>query len=492
MFRIFFSLVLLVEVAKLFYFRHLFLDPIPYIAEAELSFSLVLLGWLGVLLFLLIGFFTRTAAIINYVLVLVFFSSFTTIKYHFDAALVGLSFMLMILPVARTFSIDSYLYRLRLPQEEAQQVRRIYYFLPVLLVLCLQYLDSFFHKAASEMWLKGLGVWLPASLPNHIYNTHAWLLNQQEAIMGIGYLVMLFELSFVFLLPFRKIRPWLIMIGVSMHIGIAFTFPIPSFGFTFAGIYMLLLPASFWAGLHRKIRRASASFAFLTAFRNSYISKMLPERGQSERDASQFISVAREQVKVKLLYCFTFYLVFAQLIKLLNAPLVIQASEGIGLSKIHSYTQMAFLPLEVINAKMLGVTENLIYSGFEEGSYQILALEYAAPNGQAVWLPITDKQGMASTYSFGRMFTKWSRTMGAFPEDTTQVKDGVVRFSSFWAAKNKVPLQQATFRVLAKEATVQFNWEQDYLQQQMSKPWREVGILTWQNNQPRLLLHAPQ
>lgn len=474
----------------MFYFRHLYFDPIPYIVEAELSFSLVLLGWLGVLFFLLIGFFTRTAAIINYVLVLVFFSSFTSIKYHFDAALVGLSFLLIILPMASTWSADSFLYKLQRPEEGERKVRKIYYFLPVLLVLCLQYVDSFFHKAASVMWLKGLGVWLPASLPNQIYTAHLWLLNQMELVTGLGYLVMLFELLFIFLLPFRKIRPWLALFGVSMHLGIAFTFPIPSFGLTFAGVYMLLLPDSFWSkiSLKNRVRGSNSIFALR---RLSWVKSLLvivPEHGQVKQEVKGYSHTKSEQVKVKLLYFFTFYLVLAQLIKLLHAPLIINASEYAGTSTIRYYMAKAFLPLEVINAKLLGVTENLIYTGFEEGPYTILAVEYVAPNRETIWLPIVDRQGKASTYSFGRMFTKWSRTIGAYPEDTAQVKDGLVRFTAFWAAKHNLPLQNATFRVLGKETTVQFSWEKDFLQKQMDRPWREIGTLLWQNNQPQLLL----
>ncbi|GAB3529396.1 hypothetical protein GCM10027443_08630 [Pontibacter brevis] len=492
-FRVFFSLILIIEVAKVFYFRHLYFDPIPYIVEAELSFSLVLLGWLAVLFFLLMGFFTRTAALINYVLALVFFSSFTTVKYHFDAALVGLSFLLIILPISKRLSIDNLLDKLQKPQEGEQKVRKVYYFLPVLLVLCLQYLDSFFHKAASPMWLKGLGVWLPASLPNQIYNAHFWLLNQKELIIGLSYLVMLLELFFIFLLPLRSVRPWLALVGVSMHIGIALTFPIPSFGFTFAVVYLLLLPESFWfkISLKSKYWRSNLASALQRLFWLKHFLVLLPEHRQVAREVGGYSIKRREQVKVKLLYFFTCYLILAQFIRLLNAPLLVNATEYIRMSGFRSYAEKAFLPLSVINGKLLGVTENLIYTGFEEGSYHILAVAYVGPDKKTTWLPIIDRQGMASTYSFGRMFTKWSRTIGAYPEDTAQVKDGLARFTSFWAAKHNIPLQQATFRVLAKEVAVQFRWEKDFLQKQMNRPWRKAGTLTWQNNQPQLLLQGP-
>ncbi|MFD1188487.1 hypothetical protein, partial [Pontibacter rugosus] len=188
-FRIFISVILLVEVGKLFYFRHLYFDPIPYLVESQLSFSLVLVAWMGVLVFgLLIGFKTRAAALINYVLVLVFFSSLTSLKYHFDAALIGVSFMLLLLPVNTRLSIDSLIYKFRVMNEQEQKVRKIYYYLPVLLVLCLQYFDSFFHKSVSTSWIKGLGVWLPASLPDQVYTNQSWLLNQKEIILALGYL----------------------------------------------------------------------------------------------------------------------------------------------------------------------------------------------------------------------------------------------------------------------------------------------------------------
>ncbi|MBC5993716.1 hypothetical protein [Pontibacter cellulosilyticus] len=561
-FRVFFSSVLFVEVANLFYFRHLYFNPIPYVVESELSFSLVLLCWLGVLLLLAAGFSTRIAAVVNYVLVLVFFSSFTSFKYHFDAALVGLSFMLMVLPVSHRLSLDSLRFKLRTLHEKERKVRQIYYFLPVLLVLGLQYFDSFFHKGASEVWLSGLGVWLPASLPNLVYTDLNWHLDQKVLMISLGYLVLLFEALFLFLLPFRKVRFWLIAIGISMHLSIAYIFPIPSFGVTFAGLYLLLLPVSFWNRISRSDNKEGKAGILIYCSGDKVaqrvkillehfdVSRNLAYRQQSgteeclcfiSGDGSLstgpaaigqamgkvwllwplklilivpqlervFISALehgqvqeqtvspensyefKENLKAGFIYFFIAYLVLAQLVLTLNSPLAQKLSSYTGTDRLRQLIANTSFPLSVFNSKLLGVTENIIFAGFREGSYKIIAVEYVAEDGRRAWLPIIDKLGMADEYSFGRMYTKWGRIIGAYPKDVIQLEEGLVRYVGFWAAKNQVSLQDALFVIKVREVDVVMEWRKDHLHQQMAKPWTSVGALEWKGQEPHLWLNKP-
>lgn len=545
-FRIFIALVLIAEVSKLFYFRHLYFDPIPYISESELSFSLILLAWIGVLVMgLLVGFMTRAAALINYVLVLVFFSSFTTLKYHFDAALIGISFMLILLPVSTRLSVDSLFHKLRVLDDKESQVRRIYYYLPVLLILCLQYFDSFFHKSVSSSWLSGLGVWLPASLPNQVYTNQSWLLNQKELIIGLGYLVLIFEFTFVILLIIKNMRPWLILFGIGMHLMIALVFPIPTFGITFAGIYMLLLPISFWTKLssyeianrdnptltvptsnpltyrvklfiqhfdiakrlnyrvsengftyilHGKEKNASGTEALKIAMQRTIILAPITliirfecVRVFCRSLFSQITSMtAREpdqgnRLKEKLIYLFILYLVAAQIIKTINSPLVSKLSHSIGLENVRNSMEIFLLPFAVINTKLLGITENLIYTGFTPTTYEILGIAYVAPDGSKVWLPVIQENGMASPMHFGRV-SIGTKSSG----DYKTLQNRLIKITSFWAQKHNISLCNAEFVILSKPVNVQLTWEIDFLNKQLRRPWQQVGKLIWSNNKPSL------
>src|ERR1044072_5685960 len=78
LFRIFYCLTLLCEVIQIFYFRHLIFDKIPFIAPAEVDFAIPLVCWMITLLFMIVGLFTRQAAIINYLFSLTFIGTIDT------------------------------------------------------------------------------------------------------------------------------------------------------------------------------------------------------------------------------------------------------------------------------------------------------------------------------------------------------------------------------------------------------------------------------
>ena len=70
-FRVFFSLVLLLEVIRIFRYRQLYFDPIPFIETSSLSAEMPFVIWMLVLFMLLIGAYTRIMAILNYVFIII-------------------------------------------------------------------------------------------------------------------------------------------------------------------------------------------------------------------------------------------------------------------------------------------------------------------------------------------------------------------------------------------------------------------------------------
>ena len=100
-FRITYTLVLLAEILQFYYFRHLIFDRIPFIEQSEINFSIPIIIWGISVLFVLIGLFTRTATIINYLLSLILIGSITTYEYHMFYAYMGINFLLIFLPISR-------------------------------------------------------------------------------------------------------------------------------------------------------------------------------------------------------------------------------------------------------------------------------------------------------------------------------------------------------------------------------------------------------
>src|SRR5690606_15745147 len=172
-FRIAFALVLLGEVIQLYYFRHLTFDKIPYLIPGEIEMWPILLFWMGALIFVILGLFTRTAAIINYILTVVVVGTISSFEYHMFYSYLIISFLFIFLPLSKTFSLDRLLLKLkysntRFRYNPPQTVSVLAYYLPLLMGIGFVYFDSLFFKYTSHLWLNGLGMWLPASMPQAV------------------------------------------------------------------------------------------------------------------------------------------------------------------------------------------------------------------------------------------------------------------------------------------------------------------------------------
>ena len=259
-FRIVYSLILMCEVGHLIYYRHLIFDPLPYLQPYELgNFSLVLITWELSLLFLMFGAFTRLAAVVNYMLTLVFFSGLTSFEYHIFYMYCGTNFLLIFLDVSRCLSFDSLARKLKhysFPDEAEEcsaNVSQLHYLCVPFFVLGFTYFDSVFHKLDSEIWRTGLGLWMPTTIPQTVHFDASPLLNIRWLSITLGYTALIFEAVFIFIFWNRYARLPLLIIGLGMHAGIVVHFPIPWFGLAVMAMYITMVPVGFWAWLKKCI-----------------------------------------------------------------------------------------------------------------------------------------------------------------------------------------------------------------------------------------------
>jgi predicted DCC family thiol-disulfide oxidoreductase YuxK len=253
-FRIAFCVVLLGEVLQLFYFRHLIFDKIPYLIPGEIEMWPVLLFWIIALVFIIFGLFTRTAALINYLLSVVVIGTITSFEYHMFYSYLIINFLFIFLPISKTISLDRLLLKLKYSNTQFRYhppvtVSALSYYLPVLLGVGFFYFDSVFFKFNSKLWLTGLGLWLPSSLPQAIFANISPLLNIKYLVIGMGYLTLIFESLFLFVFWRKKWRIPTLVIGIGLHIGILICFPIPFFALGFSAIYLLMVPVKFWRNI---------------------------------------------------------------------------------------------------------------------------------------------------------------------------------------------------------------------------------------------------
>lgn len=267
-FRILFSLNLLMEVIQRFLYRNLYYDITPFVQKSILSHSIIWVVWGTILLMLIIGLKTRLAAILNYIFVLAFIVHNSFYEYHMDYSYAGISFLMIIIPLSNSFSMDRLFLKLKYSTKNnqfspTQVTSKLYYYILLMVGIGFVYFDSIFFKLSSLGWMNGLGMWLPASLPQITILEDQWLLNQKYLIIGLGYLTIAFELFFPFLFWIKKLRIPFLIIGLGLHLGILVEFPIPYFALGVISLYLLLLPLKFWESI---IKIITFSFSKVTFF----------------------------------------------------------------------------------------------------------------------------------------------------------------------------------------------------------------------------------
>ncbi len=255
LFRILFGLVTLQEICFLLYFNHLIFDPIPYLDVEFPMIPFFLCIWTIVACFLTFGYHSQKAIIANYIFWLVFVS-FTPMQRDFDGGfdlfMIGANLLMIFMPIDKAFSIDSLRRKLQTPFQHysfysKQQVSVLAYYIPVVVCLGFLYFDSAIHKMFAQHWRNGLGAWLPSSHPYYISPLDMnWLLNNEMLQKSIGYLILAFQFSFIFLFHFRKLRPLYFIVGAGLHLGITLTFNIYPFGIGMLIFYTLVAPFSWY------------------------------------------------------------------------------------------------------------------------------------------------------------------------------------------------------------------------------------------------------
>ncbi|WP_152267606.1 DCC1-like thiol-disulfide oxidoreductase family protein [Agriterribacter humi] len=258
-FRITYTFILLCEVLQLYYFRHLIFDKIPFIQPAEINLGPALIAWMVTIVFLMLGLFSRQAALINYLFSLVFIATIKTYEYHMFYLYMGINFLLLFINVSQVNSLDRLRIKLKYSNTRfnfspPRNVSVLNYYLPVLVGIAFVYFDSIFFKFDSSLWKHGLGFWLPASVPQVAYLDYSWILNMKAIVIFLGYLTLVFEIVFLFLFGVRKCWILLFLIGVGFHLGILLIFPIPWFALGVISIYLLLVPASLWLKIYGKFQ----------------------------------------------------------------------------------------------------------------------------------------------------------------------------------------------------------------------------------------------
>ena len=255
LFRFFYGLVTLQEILFLLYFNHLIFDPIPFIDVEFPMIPFFLCLWGIIACFVIAGYRYQFSVICNYIFWIIFVN-FTTMQRDFDGGfdsfMTGTGFFLLFMPGDRAFSLDNLRYKLSTPFVHYKSypkatVTRLAYYLPVWVCLGFLYFDSSIHKLFAEHWRNGLGAWLPSTQPYYVSAIDmSALLNIELLQKCIGYIILIFQFTFLFYFSNRKFRLIYLVVGIGLHLGITLSLNIYPFGLGMLIFYTLLVPFSWW------------------------------------------------------------------------------------------------------------------------------------------------------------------------------------------------------------------------------------------------------
>ncbi|MEQ1635053.1 MAG: DCC1-like thiol-disulfide oxidoreductase family protein [Methylococcales bacterium] len=263
LFRLLYGLVTLQEILFLLYFKHLIFDPIPYIDVEFPMIPFFLCVWALAAFSLCIGYRCQFSALVCYAF-WILFVQFTPMQRDFDGGfdlfMTGAGFFLLFMPLDKAFAVDNLRYKLQNPFKHYSQyspatVSLLAYYIPVGVCLGFLYFDSAIHKMFGEHWRNGLGAWLPATQPYYVSALNmSPLLNIELLQKSVGYLILVFQFTFIFFAQNRHLRPLYLIVGISLHLGIILTLNIYPFGAGMLIFYVLLIPFSWWRTIRHIIQ----------------------------------------------------------------------------------------------------------------------------------------------------------------------------------------------------------------------------------------------
>jgi uncharacterized membrane protein YphA (DoxX/SURF4 family) len=474
-FRICYGIVLFLEVLQLYHFRHFIFDAIPYRLPIDISFDYVLLAWLVCLVLLILGFQTKAMTVVNYVMTLMTFSTFHQFEYHADYAYTGLNLLLMFTPLNTVFSLDSFLSRQSGKKPEEKKVYRFHYDLIIYLGVAIVYFDSIFFKLQSPMWTAGLGVWLPASLPqNRFSSAFSFLLDYKWLMLFLGYLTIILETVFIFLMWIPRLRILFFIIGMGLHVGIVIFFPIPFFGMVCSCVYLLLLPPKLWERVFSGISKCLSG--------NTLLAKIKIYSSLDWIRNSFVVNPIQINRKFNLWICVIIFVASTLIQGAFIASRNNDLMDNVIWKKIVNNSMKLKAFCGPYPRRFAGLIDHDVFLDFHFKDYkQVFSVVHISPRGKKTWLPIINEEGTCGEYLRGRFWVYWTFRVCGPSVRANNVKKGVERLVRHWAHENHVYLHNVQFVIQRKVLDNVTGWEEGFYYKQLEHEWKKCGVVVWNN-----------
>jgi Vitamin K-dependent gamma-carboxylase len=191
------------------------------------------IGALVVFFFLAIGFFSRTMSVLAFLIAVSYANRITPGAYFgLDSVNCMLALYLMLGPCGARYSLDR-VWRIRRggptdvpPSISANLAVRL-----IQLHMCIIYLFSALGKLQGTSWWTGDAMWLSSANLEYQYMIDLTrLANYPRFMHFLTHLTVFWELTYCVLIWPRLTRPWVLLLAIFVHVGIAVAYGMPTFG----------------------------------------------------------------------------------------------------------------------------------------------------------------------------------------------------------------------------------------------------------------------
>ncbi|MGI9213235.1 MAG: DCC1-like thiol-disulfide oxidoreductase family protein [Methylococcaceae bacterium] len=145
----------------------------------------------------------------------------------------------------------------------------------------------------------------------------------------------------------------------------------------------------------------------------------------------------------------------------------------------------------VINVShtFLGITPHALYMHDHFAGYtHLLGITWFDGAGQEHWLPFIDETGRLVEPNWGRVQSMWANVAVTSQINSYRLEKLLSKVTAYYAHELSIPLDQARFGIKLKEIRVPMEWEPGLRHHNMAAPWRDIGVMNWQNGKPQLLI----
>ncbi|AFY01365.1 HTTM domain-containing protein [Bdellovibrio bacteriovorus] len=435
LFRVSFYLILLIEVIQIFLFR----DVIFGVDRN--SYTILILAWIPILLCLVLGYRTKTAAFLNFCIIIMVLGRFRDFEYHIDYVYLGISLIGLWMPLSNRLSLSNFL-----EKKKPRSVPVAYYYLATVIGLGFLYLESCFHKIDSKMWLDGLGFWLPTSLPQIAQDVWAPVLNNIWLSKLLGYVTLAFETAFFFAMWFKLARPWLVVVGLCLHLGILIAFPIPLFGAAMIVLYWLVVP-------------------------DSWLKSIAGSKKVDRYEYGQFDIVSYKWI--------LFFAASMQVMSFLSTPQVRRILPPGEVSKVINDVTSRTLQLRVLS---FGMAPHAV---FVDDHFTFGFLDYQVDAVAVVGGRRLVKENIIAPYLSGRIWANWMFRLGQFPTTEPATRAQMELYLKHWLRHDGLDLAgDVSFEIRARPFKInRIAWEKDFYAQKAAEPFEVVDRVHFRDAQ---------